>query len=161
MVDDRCESHQGSSSCSRCARRQPGHGSYKRGLNSKIHLAVDAHGMPVRMLVTTATTADCTQAERLVEGIDAGSLIADKGYDSDAIVKWAQAAGMQAVIPPRKHRKEQREYDKHLYRLRHLVENAFLHLKAWRGIATRYAKNTASFLAAVHIRCIAIWAKIY
>ncbi|MDR0249755.1 MAG: IS5/IS1182 family transposase, partial [Burkholderiales bacterium] len=65
------------------------------------------------------------------------------------------------VIPPKKNRKEQREYDRYLYRLRHLVENAFLHLKAWRGIATRYAKNTASFLAAVHIRCIVIWAKIY
>jgi len=65
------------------------------------------------------------------------------------------------VIPPRKNRKEQREYDKHLYRVRHLVENAFLQLKPWHGIATRYAKKTASFLAAVHIRCIAIWANIY
>ncbi|MDR0251124.1 MAG: IS5 family transposase, partial [Burkholderiales bacterium] len=133
----------------------------KRGLNSKIHLAVDAHGMSVRMLVTAGTTADCTQAYKLVEGIDAGSLIADKGYDSDAIVEQAKTSGMQGVIPPKKNRKEQREYDKDLYRLRHLVENAFLHLKAWRGIATRYAKNTASFLAAVHIRCIVIWAKIY
>ncbi|MBN8708138.1 MAG: transposase, partial [Verrucomicrobia bacterium] len=40
---------------------------------------------------------------------------------------------------------------------RHLVENTFLHLKRWRGIATRYTKNAASFLAAVHIRCLAIW----
>ncbi|MCE0483288.1 MAG: IS5/IS1182 family transposase, partial [Methylacidiphilales bacterium] len=40
------------------------------------------------------------------------------------------------------------------------VENAFLHLKRWRGIATRYAKRTASFLAAVQIRCIALWAHI-
>ena len=68
---------------------------------------------------------------------------------------------MQIVIPPKKNRKEQREYDKELYRLRHLVENAFLKLKLWRGIATRYAKNTASFLAAVHIRCVAIWTKIH
>ena len=59
---------------------------------------------------------------------------------------------MNAVIPPRKSRKVQREYDKDIYKLRHLVENAFLHLKRWRGIATRYAKNTASFLAATHIR---------
>ncbi|MEQ1838108.1 MAG: IS5/IS1182 family transposase, partial [Candidatus Nitrotoga sp.] len=36
----------------------------------------------------------------------------------------------------------------------------FLHLKRWRGIATRYAKCTASFLAAVHIRCIALWASV-
>jgi len=63
---------------------------------------------------------------------------------------------MEVVIPPKKNRKEQREYDKELYKIRHLVENAFLHLKRWRGIATPYAKNTASFLAAVEIRCIVI-----
>ncbi|MSS27963.1 transposase, partial [Desulfovibrio sp. PG-178-WT-4] len=57
-------------------------------------------------------------------------------------------------------RKEQREYDKGLYKIRHLVENAFLHLKRWRGIATRYAKNTSSFRAAIHIRCIFLWASI-
>jgi len=113
------------------------------------------------MLVTAGTTADCTQAGKLIEGIDADNLIGDKGYDTDEVVDLAQEAGMQVVIPPKKNRKAQREYDKYLYRLRHLVENAFLHLKQWRGIATRYAKNTASFLAAVHIRCIAIWAKIY
>ncbi len=56
---------------------------------------------------------------------------------------------MQAQIPPRKNRKEPRDYDKHLHRQRHQVENAFLHLKGWRGIATRYAKNLASFLAKV------------
>ncbi len=67
---------------------------------------------------------------------------------------------VDSVIPPRNGRKNTRYYDKYLYRLRHLIENAFLELKRWRGIATRYAKNTASFLAAVHIRYIAIWAKI-
>jgi transposase len=60
----------------------------------------------------------------------------------------------------KKIRKEQRGYDEELYKLRHLVENAFLHLKRWRGIATRYAKRFSSFLAAVHIRCIALWAAI-
>ena len=48
----------------------------------------------------------------------------------------------------------------HLYKLRHLVENAFLHLKRWRGIATRYAKNLKSFVAAVQIRCLMMWLKI-
>ena len=66
----------------------------------------------------------------MIEGLEADHLLADKGYDRD------------------------------LYRLRHWVENAFLHLKRWRGIATCYAKNTASFVAAVHIRCLALWAKI-
>ena len=63
-------------------------------------------------------------------------------------------------MPPRKSRKSLSGYDKYIYHLQHLVENAFLELKRWRGIATRYAKNTASFLTAVHIRYITIWAKI-
>ncbi|WP_327036672.1 IS5 family transposase [Methylomonas sp. MK1] len=160
MADDRCQSHQGSPACRGGKRRQPRHGGHKRGLNSKIHLAVDAHGMPVRILVTAGTTADCSQAPTLIDGLDAQHLLADKGYDSDAIVAQAEAGNMAVVIPPRRNRKQLREYDRELYRLRHLVENAFLHLKRWRGIATRYAKNTASFLAAVQIRCIALWVAI-
>ena len=97
----------------------------------------------------------------MIQGIDAAALLADRGYDVNALIEMAKAAGMEVVIPPKKNRREQREYDKYLYKLRHLVENAFLMLKRWRGIATRYAKNTASFLAAVQIRCIAIWASIY
>jgi transposase len=116
--------------------------------------------MPVRIIITQGTTADCTQAHHLIEGIDAEHLLADKAYDTDAIIKLALDEGMQVVIPPKSNRKIQREYDKEIYKLRHLVENAFLSLKRWRGIATRYAKNTASFLAAVQIRCIAIWASI-
>lgn len=99
-------------------------------------------------------------ADELIEGIKAGNVVADRGYDSDAFIDKASGRGAQVHIPPRKHRKEQRPYDKALYRLRHLVENAFLHLKRWRGIATRYAKNTASFLAAVQIRCLALWINI-
>jgi transposase len=95
-----------------------------------------------------------------MEGITAEHLIAHKGYDSDALVEQATSRGMKAVIPPRKNRTTQRPYDEELYKLRHLVENAFLPLKRWRGIATRYAKHTASFLAAVQIRCIALWAAI-
>ena len=112
------------------------------------------------MFITAGTVADCQYGEKLIEGIDASVLLADRGYDTNAIVDAALAAGMQVVIPPKRNRKEQREYDEHLYKLRHLVENAFLMLKRWRGIATRYAKNSSSFLAAVHIRCIAIWASI-
>ena len=92
----------------------------------------------------------------MIGGLAAEHLIADKGYDSEAIVEQAERQGMRAVIPPRKNRKEQRDYDKHLYRQRHLVENAFLHLKQWRGIATRYAKRLSSFLAAAQIRCLVL-----
>lgn len=160
MADDRRQPLQGSSSCRRCNRGKSGYETHKRGLNTKIHLAVDAHGMPVRAIVTAGTVADCTQAALLIDGFLAEMLLADKGYDTDAILEQALLQGMEPVIPPKKNRNVQREYDEELYKLRHLVENAFLHLKRWRGIATRYAKNTASFLAAVQIRCIALWANI-
>ena len=96
----------------------------------------------------------------MIEGFVAGWLLGDKGYDSDEIIAKALEQNMSVVIPPKKNRRVQREYDTYLYRLRHLVENAFLHLKRWRGIATRYAKNTSSFVAAVQIRCIALWANV-
>lgn len=160
MADDRCKSRKSSPPRSRGSRRQPRYGPHKRGLNTKLHLAVDAHGMPVRIIITAGPRADCKEAPRLIEGIDAKYLLADRGYDSNSIIEDATSLGMTTVIPPRKNRIEKRPYDEELYKLRHLVENAFLHLKRWRGIATRYAKNTASFLAAVQIRCIALWANI-
>jgi transposase len=116
--------------------------------------------MPIRIIITKGTTADCKQAIPLIEGFEAEYLLADRGYDSDEVVDFAETNGMISVIPPKKNRKEQRFYDKSLYKLRHLVENAFLRLKRWRGIATRYAKHTANFLAAVQIRSILIWANL-
>jgi transposase len=111
-------------------------------------------------MATEGTRADCSQAGKLIEGIGAAHLIADKGDDSDAIAAQAQAQGMQVQIPSHRNRKRPREYDAHLYRHRHRVENAFLHLKPWRGIATRYAKRLDAFLAAVQIRCLTLWLRI-
>lgn len=160
MAYDRRQSLQSSPSRRRSTGRQSRYEPYKRGLNTKIHLAVDANGMPVRILVTEGTRADCKEAVHLIQGLSAQALLADRGYDTQEIVDHALCSGMAVVIPPKRNRKEQRDYDHYIYKLRHLVENAFLHLKRWRGIATRYAKNTASFLAAVQIRCIAIWCAV-
>ena len=68
---------------------------------------------------------------------------------------------MEPVIPPRNHRKELRYYDRALYKLRHLVESAFLDFKQWRAIATRYAENEASFLANCQIRALVICTKLF
>ena len=108
----------------------------------------DAAGVPVRVLVTAGTINDCTKATELIDDIEAKGLIADRGYGTNEIVSFAIDANIQVVIPPKKSRKEQRPYDENIYKLRHLVENAFCVLKRWCGIATRFAKNTASFLAA-------------
>ena len=128
----------------------------KGGSTPKYILPWMANGMPVRVFVTAGTINDCKQADALIDGICAQYLLADRGYDSNKIINKAISQGMCVVIPPKKNRKIQRDYDKYLYKLRHLVENTFLHLKRWREIATRYAKNTDSFVAAVQIRCIAL-----
>ena len=116
--------------------------------------------MPVKVLVTAGNVADCTEACDLIDGLEAKNLIADRGYDTNKIVEAANEAGMNAVIPPKKNRKTKREYDRSIYKIRHLVENAFLHLKQWRGVATRYAKKSSSFLAIVQIRCLVLWLQI-
>jgi hypothetical protein len=73
--------------------------------------------MLVRVFITDGTTADCTQTSK--QGINAEYLLADKGYDSDEIIKQGAKQEIIAVIPPRKNRKVPREYDKYLYKLRH------------------------------------------
>ena len=68
---------------------------------------------------------------------------------------------VQAVIPPiQRGNRSLIEYDKYLYKMRHIIGNTFLSLKQWRAVATRYAKRSSSFLAAVQVRCIALWCKI-
>jgi transposase len=106
------------------------------------------------------TTADCTQAAALIDGIVAQFLPADSGYDTNELTDKALASGCEIVIPPKKNRKDQRWYDKDIYRVRHLAENTFPHLKRWRGIATRYAKTLASSTAVVQVRCIALWLRV-
>jgi transposase len=93
----------------------------------------------------------------LTKDISHAALIADKAYDTNAIVEDALENGVKVVIPPRKNRNVQREYDKEIYKSRHIVENIFATLKRWRGIATRYAKHTKSYLAAVQIACVVAW----
>ena len=120
-------------------------------------MAVNADGKPVRVIVTSGTTADCTQAKDLIKDTGAQYLLADRGYDTNEIIETAQGAGMEVIIPPKKTRKVLREYDKNAYKLRHIIENTFLKLKQWRGIATRYVKNLQSMIAAIQIRCIALF----
>lgn len=83
-------------------RWKPGYGAYKRGLNSKVPMAVDAVGHPVIILITLGTTADCSQARKLIASLDAEYLLANRGYDSNNIINQDESKGMIAVIPFKK-----------------------------------------------------------
>jgi transposase len=112
-----------------------------------VHIAVDALGNPVRLILTGGQVADVTQGAALVSGIGAGHVVADKGYDSDELVEAIEAGGAKAVIPPRSNRVEKRDYDKHLYKDRNLVERFINRVKQCRRIATRYEKTARNYLA--------------
>lgn len=83
-------SHIKTSSWDRCEGWEPGNGPHKRGLNTKLHLALDAHGRPVRARLTAGTIADCSQALLLLKELDIGFLLADKDYDTNEILGICQ-----------------------------------------------------------------------
>ncbi len=90
--------------------------------------------------------------------LEAKTILADRGYDAeDRVLKPLRAAEKEIVIPPKKNRKEQREYDKELYKARHLIENFFCRLKQYRAIATRYDKTARHFLAAIYLAATTVW----
>ena len=83
---------------------QPALGRSRGGFSTKIHIAVDALGNPLRLLLTAGQRHDSPQAAALIEGFEPLALIADKGYDSDALIESVTAKGIEAVIPPKKNR---------------------------------------------------------
>lgn len=84
--------------------------------------------------------------------------MADKAYDAQQrVIEPLLRAGKSVVIPCLRTRKQQRDYDRHLYKARHLIENFFARLKQYRAIATRYDKTCTAFLGAIHLAAAVIW----
>ncbi len=128
------------------------------GLTSKIHALVDAEGRPVTLRLTGGQVADCTEAEALIENLGAGDiLLADRGYDSNAIRAKAAERKAWANIPPKTNRKCSFAFSHWVYRQRNLVERFFHRIKHFRGIATRYDKRPENFLAAVKLVSARLW----
>ena len=126
-------------------------------MTTKLHVAVDALGNPLRVILSAGQIADIEQAEALIKDQPAEFIVADKGYDSDAFVETITAQGSQAVIPPRSNRVNPRAFDRHIYKSRNLIERFFSRIKQFRRIATRYDKLAKSFLSFVHLACAFAW----
>ena len=112
-------------------------------------------------LITGGQVNDCTQAIALLGQHKAEAVLADKGYDTDAIVEHIEASGAKAVIPPKRNRKLQREYDKDLYKQRNRIERGFSKLKCFRRFATRYEKSKKCFQALVALACTWMHLRLY
>ena len=85
--------------------------------------------------------------------------MADKADDSDAVVDCIESKNAKAVIPPKANRKEQREFDRHQYRNRNVIERFFARLKQFRRVATRYDKLASRFAAFVALAASMLWLK--
>jgi transposase len=112
--------------------------------------------LPVKLVLTPGQEADVTQAETLLQGIPFEVVIGDKGFDSQKLVAFIEARGGDAVIPSRKNRTKQRDYDRDRYKDRNLVERFWNKVKHFRRVATRYEKTARNFLAFVHVASIIV-----
>jgi transposase len=118
-------------------------------LTSKILALVDGLGNLVRFSLMPGQRGEITGAQKLIEGLSLGALLADKAYDADSFRAYLKSKGIEAVIPARKGRLDPAPHDDEMYKWRHLVENFFQKLKEFKRIAMRACKTDTSFAAMI------------
>ncbi len=143
-------------------RREKKHGAQslgrsRGGFSTKIHLATDALGNALRFILTGGERNDITEAAALVENFAAAAVLADKGYDTNALLLKLQAQNVQVVISSKANRREQRKIDRHLYRERHLIENQIGKLKQFRRVFSRFDKLAKNYLSFIYFASTIIW----
>lgn len=129
------------------------------GNTTKIHMAVDAYGLPIQFDLTGGEVHDSKAAPELIVGLPfADYIIADKGYDSEEIRALIREKGSTPLIPRKKNSKTGNDdMDWCLYKYRHLVENVFARLKHFRSIATRYDKLKRNYASMLAMACSYLW----
>lgn len=120
----------------------------------------DLLGRPAILRLTAGNVSDITMAGPLMDAAGrVRCLIADKGYDANALRRRLRTEGAQVVIPGRSNRKAPIDYDETRYKGRWRIEAAFCRLKDFRRVATRYDKLARNFLSAVALATlVAFWA---
>ena len=124
-------------------------GRSRGGFSTKIHIAVDTLGHPVKFLFTPGQDHDVTQGQALIAGEGAKYVIADKGYDSEEFVDAIITQGSNPVVPSRSNALNPRPLDKELYKERNKVERFINRIKHYRRVATRYEKTVRNFASMV------------
>lgn len=109
------------------APQAPAIGRSRGGLNPKLPAAVDAVGNVVHLHLSGGQEADCKNFDEILDQLppQTGAVVADKAYDTGAIVKSLETRGAHLVIPAKASRLEPRELDENLYEDRNKVERFF------------------------------------
>ena len=127
------------------------------GFSSKIHVAVDGLGNPLKLIISEGNAADISYANELIDGYTNTTILGDKGYDSNELIIEGTMNGNTMVIPPKKNRNYQRDYDKHIYKERHLVECFFGKIKHFRRVFSRFEKTMRNFLSFLYFASAHVW----
>ncbi|WP_456662849.1 IS5 family transposase [Bradyrhizobium sp. LB13.1] len=131
-------------------------GRSKGGMTTKILALTDALGNLVRFVLLPGQRFDTVGVPPLIEGLAFNALIADKAFDSNAIIAEVEARGAKVVISQHPRRAQPLAIDKEMYKWRHLIENFFGKLKEFKRIAMRADKTDQSFTSMIYLAAAAI-----
>ena len=147
-------------------------GKTKRGKGTKWMVVVDGRGVPIGVRLHSASPSEVRRAEETLATIRVGRrqrrgrprqkptrVIADKGYDSDALRERLRRRGMVLIAPHRTNRRRaepqggrvMRRYKKHW-----IVERSIPWLGNFRRLVVRYYHLLTIYQAFIHIACFMI-----
>lgn len=135
-------------------------GKTKGGRNTKIHALTNAKGQALNLVLTEGNRHDVTVAIELLSYAKDRVVLADKGYDSDALRDEIEEAEGIALIPGKSNRKQKPFYIKSVAKIRYVVENFFCVIKRFRRVATRYERRAETYLSFVALAALTTWVKI-
>jgi transposase len=125
-------------------------------MTTKILALTDALGNLVRFVLLPGHRFDTVGVAPLISGIEFGGLIADKAFDSNAIIAELDERGAKVVISQHPRRAKPLDIDADLYKWRHLIESFFCKLKEFKRVAMRSDKTDQSFSAMIHLAAAVI-----
>ncbi|HBH34578.1 MAG TPA: IS5 family transposase [Psychrobacter sp.] len=126
-------------------------GKSRGGMTTKLMAMVDALGNLVDFTLLKGQQHDMAGVKPLIKDKEFGALLADRAFDTDWLLLDLEERGSNAVIPPKRSRLKQRDFDKEMYKWRHLIENFFCKLKDFKKIAMRAEKTDESFAANIYL----------
>ena len=125
-------------------------------MTTKILALTDALGNLVRFVLLPGQRFDTMGVPPLIDGLSFDALIADQAFDSNALITELDARGAKVVISQHPRRTTPLDIDREMYKWRHLIENFFCKLKAFKRIAMRSDKTDQSFSAMIHLAAAVI-----
>jgi len=125
-------------------------------MTTKILALTDALGNLVRFVLLPGHRFDTLGVPPLIDGLCFDALIADKAFDSNAIIADLNQRGAKIVISQHPRRTKPLPLDAEMYKWRHLIENFFCKLKEFKRIALRADKTDQSFAAIIHLAAAVI-----